>query len=206
MGARVAAAIAGDPECRREHSIGGAVLLSYPLHPPGKPEEAAGPRRVGLLRALRTPALLVGGDRDPFCAGHWQTAVAALSGCRPALSTHVVAGGDHSLRVPGKDGAAASAAAFEGVCAALQRFLREVAGAQQQQQQGQAQQGRAQQQRQQQQLEQQPRASKAGKERAPAAAGARRAPKRRQPAPAQGGLQAKQRGGGGKPSGKQAHK
>lgn len=174
MGARVAAALAGDPECRQQYRIGGTALLSYPMHPPGKPDEAAGPQRVGLLRALRTPVLLVGGDRDPFCAGHWQTAVAALaSGC-PAVSSHLVAGGDHGLRIAGKDGAATSAAALEGVCAALQRFLREAAAAKQQQQQ--------------------PCTSTGGKEQAPAAA-ARRAPKRQQPALAQGGRQAAQRSG-----------
>jgi uncharacterized protein len=38
------------------------LLLSYPLHPPGKPEEL----RVEHLPRLRRPVLFVHGDQDPF--------------------------------------------------------------------------------------------------------------------------------------------
>jgi uncharacterized protein len=38
------------------------VLLSYPLHPPRKPEQL----RTGHLSQLRTPALFIHGTRDPF--------------------------------------------------------------------------------------------------------------------------------------------
>lgn len=40
----------------------GLVLLSYPLHPPGKPERL----RTEHLPALSVPCLFVGGTRDPF--------------------------------------------------------------------------------------------------------------------------------------------
>lgn len=40
----------------------GLVLLSYPLHPPGKPDKL----RVDHFDDIRVPALFVGGDRDPF--------------------------------------------------------------------------------------------------------------------------------------------
>ncbi|PZR52612.1 dienelactone hydrolase [Xylanimonas oleitrophica] len=40
----------------------GLVLLSYPLHPPGKPDRL----RVEHLPAIDVPVLLVSGDRDPF--------------------------------------------------------------------------------------------------------------------------------------------
>ncbi len=40
----------------------GLLLLSYPLHPPGKPDQL----RVGHLDALALPCLFVSGDRDPF--------------------------------------------------------------------------------------------------------------------------------------------
>ncbi len=42
--------------------VGGLVLLSYPLHPPGKPEKL----RVEHFPMLSVPILLVQGDRDPF--------------------------------------------------------------------------------------------------------------------------------------------
>ena len=40
----------------------GLVLLSYPLHPPGKPEKL----RVEHFPKLDLPVLFVSGDRDPF--------------------------------------------------------------------------------------------------------------------------------------------
>ena len=38
------------------------LLLSYPLHPPGKPQQL----RTAHLAQLKTPALFVHGSRDPF--------------------------------------------------------------------------------------------------------------------------------------------
>lgn len=40
----------------------GLILLSYPLHPPEKPEQM----RTGHFSSLRTPALFVSGQRDGF--------------------------------------------------------------------------------------------------------------------------------------------
>ena len=48
---------AGEPEL-----VIGLLLLSYPLHPPRKPEQL----RVRHLPQLRVPALFVHGTRDPF--------------------------------------------------------------------------------------------------------------------------------------------
>ena len=42
--------------------VAGLVLLSYPLHPPGKPDSL----RVEHFGAIDVPVLLVQGDRDPF--------------------------------------------------------------------------------------------------------------------------------------------
>jgi len=42
--------------------VSGLLLLSYPLHPPRKPEQL----RVQHLPNLRTPSLFVHGTRDPF--------------------------------------------------------------------------------------------------------------------------------------------
>ena len=41
---------------------GGLLLLSYPLHPPGKPDKL----RVDHFPAIDCPALLIQGRRDPF--------------------------------------------------------------------------------------------------------------------------------------------
>ena len=40
----------------------GLLLLSYPLHPPGKPTQP----RTGHFPSLRVPAFFVHGTRDPF--------------------------------------------------------------------------------------------------------------------------------------------
>ena len=40
----------------------GLVLISYPLHPPGKPDTL----RVEHLPRLRVPCLFIHGTRDPF--------------------------------------------------------------------------------------------------------------------------------------------
>lgn len=75
---RVLQRIAAGPVCLGGHSYGGRqasilaaeepesvdrlLLLSYPFHPPGKPEQL----RTAHFPDLRTPALFVHGDADPF--------------------------------------------------------------------------------------------------------------------------------------------
>lgn len=74
----------------------GLVLISYPLHPPGRPDQ----RRTEHLPRLNVPCLFVSGTRDPFATSvELEEAAAAV----PGPITHVwVAGGDHGLR--GRDG------------------------------------------------------------------------------------------------------
>ncbi|HEX7165769.1 MAG TPA: alpha/beta family hydrolase [Acidimicrobiales bacterium] len=70
----------------------GLVLVSYPLHPPGKPDK---PRTEHLPR-LDVPCLFVSGTRDSFgTPDELEAATAAI----PGPVTHVwVEGGDHGLR------------------------------------------------------------------------------------------------------------
>lgn len=56
MGGRIASMIAD------EAGVAGLVCLGYPFHPPGKPEKL----RTEHLTALKTPALILQGERDPF--------------------------------------------------------------------------------------------------------------------------------------------
>ncbi len=60
MGGRVASMIAD--EGLDAGTVAGLACLSYPWHPPERPEQ---PRTAHLL-GLRTPALVVQGTRDPF--------------------------------------------------------------------------------------------------------------------------------------------
>lgn len=79
----------------------GLVLVSYPLHPPGKP----GQLRAEHFPSLDLPCLFVSGTRDAFGS---PAELEAATGAIPGQVTHVwVEGGDHGLR--GKDAAVATA-------------------------------------------------------------------------------------------------
>lgn len=81
----------------------GLVLVSYPLHPPGRPDRQ--PERTAHFPALEVPCLFVSGTRDAFGSPDELTAATrAVAG--PV--THVwLEGGDHGLRRRDADAAAA---------------------------------------------------------------------------------------------------
>ena len=70
----------------------GLLLLSYPLHPPARPER----RRIEHLPAVRVPTLFVHGTRDPFGTGEEIEAARALIEAPTALL--LVPGAAHGLR------------------------------------------------------------------------------------------------------------
>ena len=91
MGGRIATQIAAADDQLR---IAGIVLLGYPLHPPGRPEQ----RRDKHLPAVACPMLFVQGSRDAFgTPAELAPIVEAIGRSRATL--HVVAGGDHSFKV-----------------------------------------------------------------------------------------------------------
>jgi uncharacterized protein len=67
------------------------LLLSYPLHPPGKP----GQPRTAHFPALRTPALFVHGTKDPF--GTIEELTEALKTIPAKTELIAVAGAGHDL-------------------------------------------------------------------------------------------------------------
>jgi uncharacterized protein len=70
----------------------GLVLVSYPLHPPGRPDRL----RTEHLSRLDLPCLFVSGTRDAFATPAELEAAAAL--IPGPVSFHWVEGGDHGLR------------------------------------------------------------------------------------------------------------
>jgi predicted alpha/beta-hydrolase family hydrolase len=79
------------------------VLISYPLHPPGRPDSL----RVEHLARLNVPCLFIHGTRDPFASPaelqHWTATI-------PGDVTHCwIEGRGHDLK--GSDAAVASAVA-----------------------------------------------------------------------------------------------
>ena len=89
-GGRIASHIAADG-----FAVDGLVFVSYPLHPPGKPDRL----RDEHLCNIEAPMLFVQGTKDPFAQPDLLTRTIASLG----RATHVpVEGGDHSLRVRGR--------------------------------------------------------------------------------------------------------
>jgi predicted alpha/beta-hydrolase family hydrolase len=84
MGGRIASHLAAAETDAAPCAIQGVILLGYPLHPPGKPDQL----RAAHLTHIRVPLLFVQGSRDPF--GH--TGRAASSPRSPPCSRHVARG------------------------------------------------------------------------------------------------------------------
>jgi len=83
--------------CAEEPDLAsGLLLLSYPLHPPRKPEQ----QRIQHLPNLRTPSLFVHGTRDPFgSAEEMKNALKLIRAPRRLLE---VEGAGHDLGFKGK--------------------------------------------------------------------------------------------------------
>jgi predicted alpha/beta-hydrolase family hydrolase len=110
MGGRIATQVAA---AGGAGPVDGLVLLGYPLHPPGKPEQL----RAAHLPRVEAPMLFVQGSRDTFgTPGELAPIVRRLAvGSR----VFVVEGGDHSLARPRSSG--------EGLDQVLVRVAGEIA-------------------------------------------------------------------------------
>jgi predicted alpha/beta-hydrolase family hydrolase len=84
MGGRIASMVADEMEVR------GLVCLGYPFHPPGKPQQL----RISHLKALKTPTLVLQGERDPF-GGPEEVSGYLLS---KEIRIHWIPDGDHSFK------------------------------------------------------------------------------------------------------------
>jgi hypothetical protein len=83
--------------CAEEPDLAaGMLLLSYPLHPPRKPEQ----QRTQHLPDLRTPTLFVHGTRDPF--GSIAEMERALKMIPAKTKLIAIEGGGHDLGFKGK--------------------------------------------------------------------------------------------------------
>jgi uncharacterized protein len=78
--------------------VSGLLLLSYPLHPPSKPEQL----RTQHLPNLRTPSLFVQGTRDPFGSVEEMTEALRLIAAKTELM--IVEGAGHDLGGKGRAG------------------------------------------------------------------------------------------------------
>lgn len=72
--------------------VDGLLLLSYPLHPPGKPDRP----RVEHLPRISVPVLFVHGTRDPF--GTPNEMLAALETLTAPVELRLIEGAGHDLK------------------------------------------------------------------------------------------------------------
>jgi predicted alpha/beta-hydrolase family hydrolase len=86
MGGRVASMIAAT----EPSPVAGLVCLSYPWHPPARPDQP----RIAHLAELRVPTLIVQGTRDPFGSPD----EVARYGLPTAIELLWLEDGDHDLR------------------------------------------------------------------------------------------------------------
>jgi predicted alpha/beta-hydrolase family hydrolase len=88
MGGRAASMLAAEG-----FRCDGLLLLAYPLHPAGKPEQL----RDAHLPAIQGPVLCLNGTRDALCRRDLMEAVLARVG--PNWTMHWLDGADHSFHV-----------------------------------------------------------------------------------------------------------
>ena len=114
MGGRMASyvAAAGAP-------VKALVLLGYPLHPAGKPDDL----RADHLPAIQAPMLFVQGTRDALCdLDRLRQVLAPI----PHATLITIDGGDHSFRLPRRAGKT-DGEVWTEIVAIVARWLRGVA-------------------------------------------------------------------------------
>jgi predicted alpha/beta-hydrolase family hydrolase len=117
MGGRMASHVAAQGVA----GISGLVFLGYPLHPPGKPQQ----RRDAHLPSIRQPMLFVQGERDEFGSAQ---EIRELLPALPHATLHVVAGGDHSLKVRAR-GPLSQDDVFQGVADTIAAWMARITSA-----------------------------------------------------------------------------
>jgi uncharacterized protein len=111
MGGRMASLIAD------EAGVAALVCLGYPFHPPGKPRQL----RTVHLETIRTPTLILQGERDPFGKPD-EVASYPLSS---AVRVEWITDGDHSLK-PRKASGVTEQENLEQATRAAAEFIRSV--------------------------------------------------------------------------------
>ena len=109
MGGRIASMVAD------EAAVPGLVCLGYPFHPVGKPDQL----RVKHLQIIKTPTLIVQGERDSF-GGRDEVAAYKLP---RTIRVHWLRDGDHSFK-PRKSSGATENGNREEAIAQIDAFVR----------------------------------------------------------------------------------
>lgn len=95
MGGRMCSMIAaGADETAPPKNLKGLVLISYPLHPPGKPDRL----RVAHLPDINVPTLFISGTKDPFGTPDEFAQWTATMPKRAKVATIWIEGRGHDLK------------------------------------------------------------------------------------------------------------
>jgi predicted alpha/beta-hydrolase family hydrolase len=113
LGGRIASMVAD------EAGVRGLVCLGYPFHPPGRPDRV----RTAHLASLRTPALILQGERDMF-GSRDEVGAYALA---PTIRVQWLVDGDNSFKPRRTSGASLEANLAVAVAATV-AFVRGAAG------------------------------------------------------------------------------
>ena len=97
--------------------LAGLVLLGYPLHPPGRPDQL----RAEHLPGIRAPMLFVQGSRDAF--GTPDELAPIMRSLEAPARLRVVEGGDHSFKVA-KKAALSQEEVYEFILDEIEQWLR----------------------------------------------------------------------------------
>lgn len=108
MGGRIASLVAD------EAGAAGLICLGYPFHPVGKPEQL----RVKHLETLKTPTLILQGERDPF-GGREEVGQYKLS---RNTRVHWIKDGDHSFK-PRKSSGTTEQGNWQAAVAEIETFM-----------------------------------------------------------------------------------
>jgi len=115
MGGRYCSLAVGDPD--EPLPALGLLLLGYPLHPAGKPDNL----RVEHFPRLDVPVMFVSGDRDALAG---KDELQKWAGTIPGpVDFHWLAGGDHGFRVPKSLGGKGEAAVMAEVADVSVRWV-----------------------------------------------------------------------------------
>ena len=114
MGGRAATHVAAEDAAL---TLAGIVLLGYPLHPPGRPDQL----RDAHLPNVGRPMLFIQGTRDTFgTSSELKPILASLS---PLPTLHHIEGGDHSFKVAGRDAKARQPAVYAEIQDAIVEWI-----------------------------------------------------------------------------------
>jgi predicted alpha/beta-hydrolase family hydrolase len=115
MGGRVASLLAD--ELAASDGVRGCLCLGYPFHPPGKPLQL----RTEHLAALRTPTLILQGERDSF-GRREEEETYSLS---PQVQLRWIPSGDHSFK-PTRSSGLSEAENWATAVALSDQFMRQL--------------------------------------------------------------------------------